>query len=61
MSSFLIIIRAVKTNEGMRVEHFVQTEERFQACEIATEDIQRLTKDNWLIEKVNISEVGEDE
>ena len=58
MKAFLITIEAVKTNERMKVDHLVQTEEDLQAKEIATEDIQRLIKEGWLIERVRISEVN---
>jgi len=57
MKAFLITIEAVKTNERMKVDHLVRTEEDLQAKEIATEDIQRLIKEGWLIERVHISEV----
>ena len=54
MKTFRIVIEAIKTNELLMIQHFVRTEEEMQASEIATEDIQRLIKQGWLVQTVNV-------
>ena len=61
MMNFVITIRATTDNEEITIQHRVKADMRHEARIAALEDTRYLVDTGWLVERVEIKEVGENE